>query len=38
MNDLSEEDEYQETVKELFEDLLILQKKMKDTLDLKKIY
>ena len=38
MNDLSEEDEYQEIVKELFEDLLILQKKMKDTLDLKKIY
>jgi len=38
MNDLSEEDEYQETAKELFEDLLILQKKMKDTLDLKKIY
>jgi arylsulfatase A-like enzyme len=38
MNDLSEEDEYQETAKELFEDLLILQKKMNDTLDLRKIY
>ena len=36
--DLSEENEYQETAKELFEDLLILQKKMNDTLDLRKIY
>lgn len=38
MNDLSEDDEYQETAKELFEGLLILQKKMNDTLDLRKIY
>ncbi|MEK9608792.1 MAG: sulfatase-like hydrolase/transferase [Flavobacteriaceae bacterium] len=36
--DLSEEDEYQETAKELFEGLQILQKKMNDTLDLRKIY
>ena len=38
MNDLAEKEEYAEKVKSLFKDLIALQKKMGDKLDLNEIY
>ncbi len=38
MNDLSEKPEYAEKVREMFDELLQLQKKMDDSLDLKPLY
>jgi len=38
MNDLSEKPEYASKVKEMFDDLLKLQKSMDDDLDLKPLY
>jgi arylsulfatase A-like enzyme len=38
MNDLSENPEYASKVKEMFDDLLKLQKSMNDDLDLKPLY
>jgi arylsulfatase A-like enzyme len=38
MNDLASDDEFHEKAKEMFHDLIQLQKKMNDSLDLRDIY